>query len=87
LSARRVGRAIVTTLMAAIVAAGVGWSVLALWFDGPTPRAAAGTLAIATALGSLLLAASIRPLRRGLIAALVPVVAVGLLVEHYSCEK
>jgi hypothetical protein len=64
--------------MAAIVAAGVGWSVLALWFDGPTPRAAAGTLAIATALGSLLLAASIRPLRRGLIAALVPVVAVGL---------
>jgi len=64
--------------MVALVAAGVVWSMLALWFDGPSSRAAAGTLAIATALGSLLLAASVRPLRRGLMAAIVPVVAVGL---------
>jgi hypothetical protein len=78
LSARRVGHAIVTALMAAIVAAGVAWSMLALWFDGPTSRAATGTLAIAAALGSLLMAVRIRPLRRGLVAAMVPVVAVGV---------
>ena len=67
----------VTALMAAIVALSGAWSMLALWLDGPSSRAAAGTLAIATALGSIVLAASIRPLRRGLIAAMVPLVAVG----------
>ena len=67
----------VTALMAAIVALSGAWSMLALWLDGPSSRAAAGALAIATALGSIVLAASIRPLRRGLIAAMVPLVAVG----------
>ncbi len=67
----------VTALMAAIVALGGAWSMLALWLDGPSSRAAAGALAIATALGSIVLAASIQPLRRGLIAAMIPVVAVG----------
>jgi hypothetical protein len=64
--------------MVTIAAAGIAWSMLALWFDGPSSRLAAGTLAIAVAVGSVFLAARLRPLRRGLMAAIVPVVAVGL---------
>jgi hypothetical protein len=68
----------VTALMAAMVTLGNAWSILALWLDGPSSRAAAATLALATALGSIALTASIRPLQRGLIAAMIPVMAVGL---------
>jgi hypothetical protein len=74
---RRVGRAIVTALMMTMVAAGVAWSMLAVWFDGPPSRVMAGILAIAAALGSFTVAAKLRPLRPDLIGAIVPVVASG----------
>ena len=64
--------------MVTIVAAGVAWSVLAIWLDGPASRIAAAALAIALALSSVILTASLRPLRRGLLAAIIPVVAVAV---------
>ena len=42
---RRALRLIVTVLLSAIVVAGVAWGALALWFDGPTSRVLAGTMA------------------------------------------
>ena len=75
---RRTLRVIVTVSLFAIVAAGVAWGALAMWFDGPSSRALAGTMAGGLALTSILLAALIRPFRRGLVAALLPVVAVAV---------
>jgi hypothetical protein len=73
---RRVLRIIVTVLLFLSVVAGVAWSVLALWFDGPDSRVLAGTMVGGLALISFLLAALFRPFLRGLVAALLPVVAV-----------
>ncbi len=75
---RRTLRVIVTVSLFAIVAAGVAWGALAMWFDGPPSRALAGTMAGGLALTGILLAALIRPFRRGLVAALLPVVAVAV---------
>jgi hypothetical protein len=69
-------RLIVTLLLAVIVIAGVGWSALAVWFDGPTSRPLAGTLSVAICFTSLLLATRVRPLLTGLLAAILPVVLV-----------
>ena len=71
-------RMTVTVTLSAIVAASVVWGALALWFDGPDSRAFAGTMAVGLASISILLAALVRPFRRGLLAALLPVVAVAL---------
>jgi hypothetical protein len=76
--ARRALRMIVTLALFAIVVTGVAWGALAVWFDGPPSRALAGTLAGGLALISILLAALVRPCRRGLVAALLPVVAVAV---------
>jgi len=75
---RRALRSIVTVALLAIVVAGVAWGALALWFDGPPSRALAGTMVGGLALVSIALAALLRPFLRGLVAALVPVVAVAL---------
>jgi hypothetical protein len=74
----RVTGAIVTTLMLLLVVAGVAWGTLALWFDGPASRPFAGTLAVGLPVASLGLIALVRPFRRGLVVALLPVVAVAL---------
>ena len=75
---RRALRAIVTVVLSVIVVSGVAWGALALWFDGPQSRVIAGTMAGGLALVSILLAVLVRPILRGLGAALLPVVAVAL---------
>ena len=75
---RRALRMAVTVTLSGIVTASVPWGMLALWFDGPDSRALAGTMAVGLASISILLAALVRPFRRGLVAALLPVVAVAL---------
>jgi Domain of unknown function (DUF4105) len=72
---RRVQQMLMVVL-SVIVAAGVAWGALALWFDGPSSRVAAGTLSAMMGLSSMLLAVLVRPLWRGLLAAGVPVVIV-----------
>jgi hypothetical protein len=62
--------------MVAVLVAGLAWSVLAIWFDGPVSRISAGSLASMVALISLALAASVRPLLRGLTIAMVPIICV-----------
>jgi hypothetical protein len=75
---RRALRLIVTVVLFVIVVAGVAWGALALWFDGPSSRAFAGTMCVAMGFTSLLFAALVRPLLRGLLAAILPVVLVAL---------
>ena len=75
---RRALRVIVMVVLFAIVVAGIAWGALAIWFDGPPSRAVAGTMAGGLTLSSTLLAALVRPLRRGLVAALLPLVAVAV---------
>jgi hypothetical protein len=74
----RAVRFIATLALSAIVVAGVAWGALALWFDGPQSRVLATTMAIGLAAVSILLVALVRPLLKGLFAALLPVVAVAL---------
>jgi len=69
-------RLIVTVLLSVIVIAGVAWSALAVWLDGPASRPLAGTMSVAICFTSLLLATRVRPLFRGLLAAILPVVLV-----------
>jgi len=76
--ARRALSSILTVVLSVIVLVGLTWGALALWLDGPSSRVLAGTMAAGLALVSIALAALIRPFLRGLVAALVPVVAVAL---------
>jgi hypothetical protein len=75
---RRALRLIATAIVSALVVSGVAWVVLAIWFDGPQSRVLAGTMAGGLALLSILLAAFVRPLLRGLLIALMPVLVVAL---------
>ena len=75
---RRAVRLIVTLTLSVIVAAAVAWGALALWFDGPQSRVLAGTMAVGLALVSILLTALVRPFLRGLVTALLPVIAIAL---------
>ena len=75
---RRALRLVSTLMLSVIVVAGVAWGALALWFDGPQSRVLAGTMAGGLALFSILLAVLVRPILRGLGAALLPLVAVAL---------
>ncbi len=60
------------SLPAAIVVAGaIGWAVLALWFDGPTSRPLAGTLAVGFVTAAAAVLILVRPMRRALAAFLV----------------
>jgi uncharacterized protein DUF4105 len=70
----RAGRALAVVLVMLAVA----WAAMALWIDGPASRMIAGSLALGLALLCVSSVALIRPLYRGLIAALVAVVAVAL---------
>jgi len=75
---RRAVRLIGTLALSVIVVVGIAWGVLALWFDGPQSRVLAGTMAGGLALVSIALAALVRPFLRGLVAALLPLVAVAV---------
>ena len=75
---RRALGILMTVLLSAIVLAGVAWAVLALWLDGPDSKTLAGTLAVGLLLVSILLVALVRPFPRGLVAALLPIVAVAV---------
>ena len=61
-----------------MVVAGIVWGALALWFDGPQSRVLAGAMAGGLVAVSILLAALVRPFLRGLMSALLPVLAVVL---------
>jgi hypothetical protein len=65
-------------LLMPIVVAGVTWSALALWFDGPQSRVVTVSLAAGVAVASFLLAALVRPFQKGLGVALLPVFVVVL---------
>ena len=65
-------------LFAPALLAGVAWAAAAIWFDGPSSRALAGTLAGGLALGSAVLYVAVRPAWRAalLVAAAITAVAV-----------
>jgi hypothetical protein len=75
---RRALHIFVTVVLSAIVVASAAWGALALWIDGPNSLALAGTMAGGFALICILLAALVRPFLKGLVAALLPVVAVAV---------
>jgi hypothetical protein len=75
---RRAIRMIATLALSVIVAAGVTWGAMALWFDGPQSRVLAATMAGGLGLVSLPLAVMVRPFLRGLAVALLPFGAVAL---------
>ncbi len=75
---RRAARIVATLILSLIVITAVAWAAMALWFDGPHSRVLAGMLAGALVLTSVVLAALVRPLLRGLVVALMPVVLVAL---------
>ncbi len=52
--------------IALVVAAAIGWAGLSLWFDGPSSRALAGTLAVSFALGTIATLVFVRPAQRAL---------------------
>src|ERR1700726_316937 len=69
---RLAGRAIAVV----VVILAVAWGALALWFDGSASRVPAGALAIGFAVICILPVVLIRPIHRGLIVALVPIIVV-----------
>ncbi|MGA7869612.1 MAG: DUF4105 domain-containing protein [Candidatus Binatus sp.] len=75
---RRTVRLVATLALSAVVVAAVAWGAMALWFDGPESRVLAGTMTGGLALISILLASLVRPFLRGLLIALLPMVAVVL---------
>jgi uncharacterized protein DUF4105 len=75
---RRAVRLLATLALSVVVVAAVAWAALALWIDGPSSRVIAGLLATGLVLASILLAVLVRPLLRGLIVALFPVIVVAL---------
>ncbi len=68
--ASRWGGVIVKLLLWLWVLSGIGWGVLALWFDGPVDRRLAGSLAAGFVAVCLLLLVVVRPFRRALLAVL-----------------
>ncbi len=74
----RAVRLIATLLLSVIVAAAVAWAAMAIWFDGPHPRVIAAPMAAGLAIVCIILAVAVRPLLRGLVVALFPVIVVGL---------
>jgi hypothetical protein len=75
---RRVAGILATIVMLVIVVAAVAWGVMAIWFDGPHSRLLAAPMAAGLAIVSIILAAIVRPLLRGLVVALFPVIVVAL---------
>jgi hypothetical protein len=75
---RRAFRVCLTVALSAVVVAGVAWSALALWLDGPDSKILAAMMAGGLALVSILLAALVRPFPKGLAVALLPIVVVAI---------
>ena len=75
---RRAFRILMTVVLSAIVLASVTWGALALWLDGPSSRTVAGTMAAGLLLVSVFLVELVQPVPRGLVAALLPIVAVAV---------
>jgi hypothetical protein len=74
----RTVRLIATLMLSVIVVAAVAWAVMAIWIDGPKSRVLAAPMAAGLAVVSITLAASVRPLLRGLTVALFPMIVVAL---------
>ena len=75
---RRAVRMFATLMLSVIVVAAVAWGAMALWFDGPQARMLAAPMAAGLVIVCIILAAIVRPLPRGLVVALFPVIVVGL---------
>jgi hypothetical protein len=75
---RRAVRILATLAMLPIVLLAVSWAVMAIWFDGPHSRVIAGAIAAILAVVCAGLVVLTRPLLRGLVVALFPVIVVGL---------
>jgi hypothetical protein len=75
---RRAVRILATLAMFPIVLLAVSWAVMAIWFDGPHSRVLAGSIAAILAVVCAGLAVLTRPLLRGLVVALFPVIVVAL---------
>ncbi len=75
---RRLVRVIATLMLSVIVAAAVAWAAMAIWIDGPHSRVIAAPMAAGLVVVCVILAALVRPLLRGLVVALFPVVVVAL---------
>jgi hypothetical protein len=75
---RRVVRVIATLMLSVIVAAAVAWAAMAIWIDGPHWRVIAAPMAAGLVVVCVVLAALVRPLLRGLVVALFPVIIVAL---------
>jgi hypothetical protein len=76
-----IGRAVrmfATLMLSVIVVAAVAWGAMAIWFDGPQSRMLAVPMAAGLVIVCIILAAIVRPLPRGLVVALFPVIVVGL---------
>ncbi|MFZ0679427.1 DUF4105 domain-containing protein [Candidatus Binatus sp.] len=74
----RAVRLLATLILSVIVAAAVAWAAMAIWFDGPHSRILAAPMAAGLAIVCIFLAVAVRPLLRGLVVALFPVIIVGL---------
>jgi hypothetical protein len=74
----RAFRILATLMLSVIVVAAVAWGAMALWFDGPQSRMLAAPMAAGLVIVCIILAAIVRPLLRGLVVALFPVIVVGL---------
>jgi hypothetical protein len=71
-------RLVATLMLSVIVAAAVAWAAVAIWFDGPHSRVIAAPLAAGLVIVCVILTALVRPLPRGLVVALFPVIVVAL---------
>ena len=75
---RRAVRWFATLMLSVSVVAAVAWAAMAIWFDGPQARVLAAPMAAGLVIVSVILAAIVRPLPRGLVVALFPVIVVAL---------
>ena len=74
----RAVRLIATLMLSVIVFAAVAWGVMCIWIDGPHSRVIAAPMAAGLAIVCIILASIVRPLLRGLVVALFPVIVVAL---------
>jgi hypothetical protein len=71
-------RLIATLMLSIVVVAAVAWAAMAIWFDGPHSRILAAPMAAGLAIVCIVMAIAVRPLLRGLVVALFPVIVVAL---------
>ena len=81
MTTRKAGRAVALlskVLVLPLVLLAIGWGALALWFDGPSARWLAATLAGALGVGCLSVLAIVRPFRRALAVVFAALLVVGV---------